>query len=252
MTRLAQLNAVTEAADGTLFAVGSTSGTIYTTGTSIVARIAPDGSDAHHAELFQDESWETLLDFETWVDTAGGDTAYDSYFDIAPSGDGFVIVGSTGLGATTAARAAKINTKLGIEWITTFDGALGDVLAGVAPAADGIFVSGYSASLPEADGGSGENQLWVMKLPFTGSLEFLPGVEMTTRFVAPAVRDSTADPAVNPVDDVTIDNPYAVEDAVVVSAAPNPGLLVAASPYCVELLTETGHVTTLDSCPDAP
>jgi len=250
MTRLAQLNAVTEAADGTLFAVGGTSGTIYTTGTSLVARIAPDGSDARHAEIFQDEDWEALLDFEAWIDTAGGDTAYDAYYDIAPSGDGFVVAGGTGLGAETAGRVAKINAELGTEWIATFDGASTDVVTGVAPASDGLFVSGYSESLPEADGGSGENQLWVMKLPFTGAFEFLPGVAMTTRFVAPAVRDSTADPAVNPTDAATIDNPYAVEDAVTLSAGPNPGLLVTASPYCVELLTETGHVTATDGCPD--
>lgn len=250
MTRLASLNAVTEAADGTLYAVGATSGIIYTTGTAIVARIAPDGSDAYHAEIYQDESWEELLDFETWTDTAGGDTPYDAYFDIAPSGDGFVVVGNTGLGVETAARAAKINPALGTEWITTFDGAAVDGLSGVAPASDGIFVSGYSASLPEADGGSGENQLWVMKLPFTGSLDFLPEVAMTTRFVAPAVRDSTLDPAVNPTDAVTIDNPYAVEDAVILSAGPNAGLLVTASPYCVEKLTETGRTTTTDACPD--
>ena len=250
MTRLAQLNAVAEAADGTLFAVGSTSGTIYTTGTSIVARIAPDGSDARHAEIYQDESWEALLDFETWIDTAGGDTAYDTYADIAPSGDGFVVVGTTGLGTATAARAAKIDATLGTEWIATFDGASTDALTGVSPAADGLFVSGYSASLPEADGGSGENQLWVMKLPFTGAMDFLPGVDLTTRFVAPAVRDSTNDRAVNPLDAVTLDDPYAVEDAVVVSSGPNAGLLIAASPYCVELLTETGHATTTDTCAD--
>ena len=251
MTRLAYLNSVTEAADGTLFAVGNSQGIIYSTGAALVARIAPDGGDARHAFLFQDEDWEAALDFETWTDTAGGDTPYDTYFDIAPSGDGFVIAGKTGLGTATAARAAKINPELGIEWITTFDGADDDGLGGVAPAADGIFVSGYSVSLPQADGGAvAENQIWVMKLPFTGTLDFLPEVAMTTRFVAPAVRDSTHDPAVNPTPDVTIDNPYTVEDAIPISSGPNAALLGVAPAYCVELLTESGHSTTTDTCPD--
>jgi hypothetical protein len=250
MARLAELNAVTEAADGTLYAAGATFGIIYTTGTSLVAKMAPDGSDAHHATIYQDESWEALLDFETWVDTEGGDTPYDGYFDIAPSGDGFVIAGSTGLGVDSAARVAKINAKLGTEWIATFDGAEPDALTGVAPAADGIFVSGFSASLPEADGGSGENQLWISKLPFTGALEFQPGVGVTARFVAPAVRDGSLDPGVNPTDSVTVDNPYTTAEAIVESSGPNSGLLVNASAYCVERLTDTGRDTTTDTCSD--
>jgi hypothetical protein len=261
MTRGADLRAVAEASDGTLYGVGNASGIIFSTGAAVVARIAPDGSDARHALLFQDEEWEVaqddgwngvfgISDFEPWIDTAGGDTAYDTWFEIAPSGDGFVLAGHTGLGVNTAGRAAKINANLGVEWMTTFDGADTDWLTGVAAASDGLFVSGFSESLPEADGGSGENQLWVMKLPFSGSLEFLPEVAMTTRYVSPGVRFSSTDPGVNPIADASVDIAYAYEDPVVVSTGPNPGLLVTASPYCVKLLTETGSVSTLDGCPD--
>src|SRR4029453_14966367 len=152
--------------------------------------------------------------------------------------------------AATAARAAKINRELGVEWITTYDGAVGEALYGVASAADGIFVAGTSASLPEADGGAGENQLWVMKLPFTGVVDFLPEVAMTERFLAPGVRDSTLDHGVNPLDEPSIDDPYTIEEAVVQSAAPNAGLLTTTSTYCVKLLTESGHTSTLDACAD--
>ncbi|RIL04008.1 MAG: hypothetical protein DCC71_14370 [Proteobacteria bacterium] len=258
MTRIASLHGVAEADDGTLYAVGNAQGVIYSTGAAIVARIAPDGSDARHALLFQDEDWETLqddgwngvLDFEPWVDTAGGDTAYDTLFDIAPSGGGFVVVGNTGLGTATAARAAKLNANLGVEWITTFDGASTDGLHGVAAMDDALLVSGHSASLPEADGGSGENQLWVMKLPFTGALELLPAAGVTVRFVSPGVRYASADPGVNPLADAAIDGAWTEEAAVLVSSGPNPALLTTTSTYCAELLTATGHTTTTDACPD--
>jgi hypothetical protein len=227
MTRLGGLDSVVEGSDGAIYGVGDAAGTILTTGAGVIARIEADGSDARQALLFQDESWEEELAFETWENTAGGDTAYDEYYDIAESGDGFVVVGHTGLGTSTAARVAKINRNLGVEWFTTFDGASTENLTGVAAAADGLFVSGYSASLPEADGGSGENQLWVMKLPFTGGLDFLPDVGMTTRFVAPGVLDTNGDHGPNPLDEPLVDNPYSTEDAVFVSAEPNPTLLRA-------------------------
>jgi hypothetical protein len=251
MTRLAGLSGVTEASDGTLFGVGNAQGIISSTGASVVARIGPDGSDARHALVFQDEEWEALLDYEVWANTAGGDSAYDGYYEIAPSGDGFVVVGQTGLGADSAARVAKLNANLGVVWMTTFDGIGADVLSGVAPLEDGLLVSGYSDSLPEPDGpNSGENQLWVMKLPFTGSLELLPEAGMTTRYLVPGVRWSSADAGVNPLAEPSIDAAFAIEQALTVSAGPNTGLLVAPSDYCVELLTGTGSVSALDACAD--
>jgi hypothetical protein len=258
MLRLAGLGGVTQGADGTIYAVGNAQGIIYSTGAAVVARIAPDGSDARHALLFQDEDWEAfqddgwngIFDFEPFIDTAGGDTAYDTMFDIAPSGDGFVVAGHTGLGASTAGRVAKINANLGVDWFTTFDGPAGEALNAVAVAADGIFVSGQSASLPEADGGSGENQLWLMKLPFSGSLELLPDVAMTARYVSPGVRYSSVDPGVNPLTEAAIDAEFTYEDVLPISMGPNAAILGPPTNYCVKLLTGTGSITTTDSCPD--
>jgi hypothetical protein len=250
MTRLGGVDSIVEASDGRIYAAGGAQGIIYSTGAGWVARIEADGSDGRMAMLLQDEDWEALLDFETWVDTAGGDTPYDEFYDIAQSGDGFVVVGHTGLGPATAAQVAKVDENLGLEWFTTFDTATTDNLTGVASASDGLFVSGYSGGLPEADGGSGENQLWVMKLPFTGAMSFLPDVGVTTRFVAPGVRDASSDHGVNPLDERLIDVDRTTEDTVFVSAAPNAGLLVAPDDYCVKLLTESGHASTLDTCAD--
>jgi hypothetical protein len=91
------------------------------TGAALVARIAPDGSDARAALRFQDEDWDAALDvewsglveFEPWIDTAGGDTPWDALSGIARSGDGVVVVGPTGLGVGTAARAARLKVSAG-------------------------------------------------------------------------------------------------------------------------------------------
>jgi hypothetical protein len=89
-----------------------------------------------------------------------------------------------------------------------------------------------------------------MKLPFTGSLQLLPAAGMTTRFVAPGVRHSSADLGVNPLGDAAIDGVWTDEAAVLVSSGPNPGLLTTTATYCAELLTATGRTTTTDACPD--
>ena len=256
MYRSAQLYGVAEAPDGTLFGVGNAQRIVTETHAALVARIAPDGSDPRHALIIQDENWETLLDlgwgaafdYEPWVDTAGGDTAYDTFFDVAASGDGVVVVGRTGLGDETAAWAAKLTANLGVEWMTTFDGASADSLDTVAVAPDGYLVAGHSTSLPQALGTTGESQLWVMKLPFTGLVDLVPDAAVTSRYVVPGVRASSNDSDISPV--VSLDGSFTIEDAVVVSSGANPGILVNASPYCVELLTTTGRPSTLDGCPE--
>lgn len=248
--RLARLNSVAEAADGTLFGVGTALRTVFETTSGLVAKIDGDGSNPHHAMLFQDFQWEDLFDFEEWVQLAGGESAYDEFFDIAPSGDGFVIAGRTGLGANTAAWAAKIDHQIGLEWYRTYDGAVVDSLGGVAPAADGIFVSGYSGSLPEPDGpNTGENQLWVMKLPFTGAVELLPHTGVSARYIASGVRFTSDDPDINPGGrGAVVADQYATTDAVLLSAGPNPNAVTQATTYCAVLLSESGHLSTLDAC----
>jgi hypothetical protein len=166
-----------------------------------------------------------------------------------PQGDGFVAVGSTGLGADTAAWAARFNRKFGVEWLSTFDGTEADVLSGVALTHEAVLVSGHSGSMPRADGESGlETQILAMKLPFNGSLLFTPGTGVDVRFLAAAVRDSSLDDAVNPTGETSTDIPFAIEESVVLSSGPNAGILVSGSNYCARLLTLTGTETTTDTC----
>jgi hypothetical protein len=255
MTRLAELEDVVESADGTLFAAGHATGTLYSTGAALVARIAADGSDARHALYFEDADWEAALDgpwtipyvAEPWIDTAGGETPYDGFTGIAPSGDGYVVVGTTGLGTDTAARAVRVNRNLGVEWMAVFDGASTDGFTGVAATGEGILVAGFSASLPQANGGSGDNQIWVAKLPHSGVIDFPADVPVTTRYSSPGTRASSSDPGVNPLSDAAIDAPTTSEELLLLSGGPDPGLLVDASPYCTRLLTATGR-GTVDGC----
>jgi len=248
MFRSGRLNGVAEGPDGTIFAAGYAGRTVTQTGAALVARIGTDGEDVRHALLYQDFLAESLLDFEAWTPTAGGDSAYDEFFDMAAQGDGFVLVGRSGLGTATDAWAVKIDQKLGVEWFRVFDGGSTDALTGVDVADDGIFASGWSASLPEPDGpNTGENQLWVMKLPFTGAAELRPQANVFSRFLAAAVRFSSEDDAIATADPGS-DLPLTAIDAIVTDAAPDPNFVVAAVNQCATLLTESGRPSTLDPC----
>lgn len=247
--RFGRANAVAEDDDGTLYVAGAAGRTVTQTGAALLAAIDADGGSARHGLLLQDFYWEYHLDFEDFVATTGGDTAYDELFDIEPQGDGFVVVGRSGLGTATGAWAAKVNRKLGPEWFRTWDGGSTDALTGVDVADDGIFVSGYSASLPEPDGpNTGENQLWVMKLPFEGAVEMRPNAGVTTRYVQPGVRFSSADPAITLDDDGVSELSLAAVNALVTNNATDPNFSRAAANQCVERLTRSGRPSALDAC----
>ncbi len=258
MTTFGVFTALVEAPDGTIFASGNAQGTIYTTGAALVARFAADGSDARQALMFEDADWEATgdtflsgkLDFWPTVDTAGGNTAYDGFDAIGILGESIVVAGTTGLGASTAARMVRLNANLGVEWMSVIDGPSAEGLTGLAVADDGVFVAGYSASLPEADGGAGENQLWALKVPVSGRVKFLPSTGLTARYGAPGVRGASNDRAVEPTGESAIDALLTVGDVPVVSATENSSLLAAPAALCVEKLTSTGHATTSDACPD--
>ena len=256
MTRYAYMSRITETEDGTLWAAGGAQGIITSTGAALVVRIGADGSDVRHAMFFEDEDWEAAvdsawngsLDFASWVDTAGGDTAYDIFLDIAPHGDGVVVAGVTGLGASTAARAAKVTAKLGVEWMSVLDVAKGDSLTTLAMSDTALLVSGVSASLPQAGTGVADNQIWVTKLPVTGSVTLLPPAAMTVRYSAPGIRASSTDAKVVPVSDTAIDATLTLEDPLLLSGGANPGLLMAGSARCVRRLTETGTAPQAGAC----
>ena len=245
------LNAVAEAPDGALVAVGGGLRIIWETGNALVARIGGDGSDARHGLLIQDEGWEALLDFGApFVDTEGGDTAWDELFDIAPAPGGFVITGKTGLGADEAPWAAKLNDELSVEWFTTFDGPDSDVLEAVVATPDGFFASGRTKSLQSVGQGVGGRWAWAMKLPFEGMLRPAPATAITSRYLEPGLRWTSGDPAIVPDGVVSADAPLAVADADVVAITAESNLFMTAQPICVVRLTESGRQSTLDGCAD--
>ncbi|MDJ0866229.1 MAG: hypothetical protein QNK03_08990 [Myxococcota bacterium] len=241
-------NRVVEGPDGVLLMAGAAPRIVGRTGAALLGRIAADGSDPRHALMIQDEAWETLLDYEPFEDTQGGDTAYDEWFDIAPAPGGFVVVGRSGLGNDSAAWAAKVNANLGTEWFTTFDGAAADRLDGVARSGDGLLVSGASDSFPTPTEPDGTNTLWVMKLPFAGSTAFRPEVGAVSRYLAAGIRWSSVDAGVVRTDTVSMDAPLLVAAAPLAESHPIDDLLDEPSRLCVHLLTETGRASALDVC----
>jgi hypothetical protein len=250
--RAETLYALAEGADGTLFAAGNSQGIIFYTGGGFLARVAADGSDARHALLLHDEEWEALLDFESYTANPYAD-AYDTLFGIVPMADGFAVVGKERLATATngeGAWAAKINANLGVEWFTSFDGPTDDTLDAVAYTADGLLVSGMSASLAGTAQSGTDSRLWVMKLPYSGRNLLRPDVDMAVRYLEPGVRFSSADPRVVPGGVPAVDVDVTVKDTTVRSATSIANLLTAPSRLCVTKLTGTGRVSTLDACVD--
>ncbi len=250
ITRGGKFNTVAEAPDGTLFAGGAAPRDIRRTGAALVARIDPDGENAHHAMISQDEVWETLIPAAGFVDTEGGDTAYDEIFDLVPTPGGFFFVGRTGLGADTAAWVGKINERLGVEWFRTFDGTEADALDSVTPADGGLLVSGYSTSLgrqlPDDD-----SQVWLMKLSYEGSADLLPTSGLESRYLAPGVRASSGDDAVVPQGIVSMPAPLIEVDALPDSSlALTPDLLTTTTGICLTRLSQPGRDSDLDDCLD--
>lgn len=77
----------------------------------------------------------------------------------------------------------------------------------------------------------------------------LPATGMTVRYAAPGVRASSTDKAVVPVADVAIDATLTLEDPLLLSGGPNPGLLGAGSAHCTRGLTATGTAPASGVCP---
>jgi len=244
------LNAVAEAPDGTLVAVGGGLRIIWETGNALVARIDADGGDARHGLLTQDEAWESLLDFESFVDTQGGDTPYDELFDIAPAPGGFVVTGKTSLADDQAPWAAKVNTELSVEWFTTFDGTDADVLDAVVPTPDGFLASGSSESLDGVGQSASGRWAWALKLPFEGMVRLAPETAITSRYLEPGLRGSSSDPAIVPDGVISADAPLAAPAADVVSISAETNVFTTPQEICVRRLTESGRQSTLDGCAD--
>lgn len=244
-------NAVAEGQDGVLFMVGEAGGPLNSSGAAMVASIDSDGNNAHHAFLFQDETWEQTLDFKTYTDTAGGDTPYDEFFDIKAVSGGMIIVGTTGLIPEQAAWVIEINSRLGTEWFLTIDGAEAELLDSISVTEDGVFVSGWSESFANFQAiNSDERHIWLSKLPFEGKITLLEETQISSRFLEPGIRNPSNDTTLVPGGIVTIDAPLVVTDALVNSVTSIPDLLASPANICATLLTESGHVSTLDSCED--
>ena len=245
-----KLYAVAEAPDGTLVAVGGGLRIVSQSGNALLVRIDGDGSDARHGLLIQDETWEGLLDFEAFVDTQGGDTAYDTFYDIASAPGGFVVTGKTSAGTTEAPWVAKLNTELSVEWFASFDGHESDVLDAVVATPDGFLASGWSNSLEGVGQGATERWPWVLKVPFEGMLRLVPEASITSRYLEPGIRWTSGDPDIVPNGVVSLDAPLQVVDATLATVTPASDPLTTPQQICVHRLTTTGHISTLDGCAD--
>jgi hypothetical protein len=252
LARNVRLNVVAEAPNGTLFGAGGGLRPAGDTGAALIARIDPDGENALHALVFQDETWEELLPESDFVDGEGGDTAFDEIFDLIPVPGGFLFSGSSGLADASEAWVGKINERLGVEWLRSFDGTERDRLDGIALAEDGIFVSGFSGSLARNHEGT-DFQAWLMKLAFEGSVELGPDAGVVSRYISPGVRASSADPGVVPVGEESIVAPLIEVDALETSSSTQlVDLLVAAPELCVTRLGTTGRESLSDDCEPIP
>jgi hypothetical protein len=251
--RNSHFHGLTEAADGSLYAVGNMGGIVTQEAGASIARIGPDGGDPRHALLAHDQFWETQLDFEPYnEEPIGYFDVYDTLYAIAPMADGFAVAGRTKLATGPkgeGAWAAKINANLGVEWFSTLDGELNDSFDALAYSPDGLLVSGWSTSLAGIGEPVADSKLWVAKLPHTGRNALLPQAGVTSRHIQPGVRDSGNDPLVaNP--GVVVDAQVTVKPVNLRSSTSITNLLATPSRLCVSLLTETGRVSTLDACAD--
>jgi hypothetical protein len=244
--RAAMFNAVVQGHDGHLYMAGGGPGNIRLTGSLIVARIDQDGSDPRHAIVFQDENWEALLDFETWQDTDGGSTQFDTAYDLSALSDGIVLAGKTGLGQTTAAWAIKLNANLGVQWHTVYDGDGNDTFYSVSDTGDGLVLAGSTEALLK-DGATSHSALMLMKLPYEGYIAFPENSLFLSRYVEPGVMSSFTDKDIV-IADVAMDIALQTQDAKIVTTTAITDLLFPDGAYCVTLLTKTGHVSRNDAC----
>jgi hypothetical protein len=102
--------------------------------------------------------------------------------------------------------------------------------------------------LPQAGTGVADNQIWVTKLPVTGSVTLVPPAAMTVRYSAPGIRASSTDAKIVPVSDTAIDASFTLENPLLLSGGANPALLIAGSARCVRGLTGTGRAPLAGAC----
>lgn len=165
--------------------------------------------------------------------------------------DGFAVAGRSRLATAErgeAAWLAKINAHLGVEWFSTLDGDVNDSFHALTYTPDGLLVAGRSNSLTGVGQAANDHWIVVGKYPVNGSIVLKPEVNVTARHMEPGVRDSGNDPSVsNP--GVVMDADVSVQDLEVRSVAAIGNLYVSAAPrLCVNKLTDTGRVSTLDAC----
>lgn len=255
IVRAGVFHAVAESG-GLLYFAGSHGLIINRQGSFAIARTELDGSDVRHALYIQDEAWEQALNFESWIDTDGGDTPYDTAFDLAPAPGGVVAVGQTNLFShpifdlSSAAWAVKVGPSLGVEWFSTFDGTGSEHLDHITPARYGFIASGISTSLLPLGVGSDESSAFVVKLPFEGIVDFLPATNLVSRFIESATMYASADPDIVPDAEVTRDQPFTSRDGSIGGEASIPGLVETGGPLCITKLTRSGKISTGDACDD--
>ncbi|MEM9386043.1 MAG: hypothetical protein AAGA68_13340 [Pseudomonadota bacterium] len=190
-----EFESVTELENGTLIAVGGLLGTVVDLYPALwVVNIEPQyGGAIANVMLAQDYEWEVFIDSTSdatmpgWVPTSGGNTPHDLAHSVTAVPGGVVLAGSTGLGDGTAMWVASLNPSLGVNWMTTYDGSLGDELHAAIWMDDGLVVAGPSRSFVPL-GTGGDDALYVAKLPREGLIDYTAGVSnATSRYLQPLV-----------------------------------------------------------------
>lgn len=183
--------AVNVSPEGRVWAAGNASRTVKETYPSIwVVRLDLEQGLGDNMLLAQDILWEEYLgadaspDLPQWERTAGGHTAYDTGFAIEPFESGVIVAGSSGLGGSKTAVAARIDSDLGIRWMTLFDSPGEDLLTSVAVTDDGFLLAGKSPT-DLATEAVGPPAALVQKVPLEGHLDFPPGAGIITRYGQP-------------------------------------------------------------------
>ncbi|MEM7081170.1 MAG: dockerin type I domain-containing protein [Pseudomonadota bacterium] len=159
-----RLLAATQAPDGSFIAVGSTGGTNQDA--------APRGLVIRY-----DEDQAASPVEPRYVRAFGGAFTYlefvfDEWVDVVNSGDGFALVGTSGLGADRKvwlASLAERGDEPDLTWTAYHDGLDDDGAVRLHNVGDGYLLGGDSASFAD---GALEQALWLSRIPYEGWMDW--------------------------------------------------------------------------------
>ncbi len=180
-------NDAAEAADGTLYVVGSHGDIVRDYYPSIFAgKFSANGELFQHVLIGEDSDWDDAL-------PNGGDTPYDFAAQAAWTGDSLVMVGTTGLGSSASAWAASLTDELGVRWFSAFDGPGATAFADVAITSDGFAALGWADSIWSTKFPN-RTPAWLLSLPWEGLMRFHPDTMAQSAYLQPHVFLSSTHP----------------------------------------------------------